>query len=114
MNLQLNKTNLKGVFFLKSSKFNDGRGSFMRAYDYSFLNKIYDDFNLSAINISESLKKGTLRGLHLQKPVKIKDLVKKRFKEKNSTLKIEFGKIKKRDYEPQSFWGHCEKLKEFF
>ena len=39
----------------------------MRAYDYSFLNQIYDDFNISAINISESLKKGTLRGLHLQK-----------------------------------------------
>ena len=68
MELISNATKIKGVNILKSSKFKDERGSFIRAYDFKFLSNNNCNFRISDINISETKKKGTLRGLHLQKP----------------------------------------------
>ncbi len=47
------------------------------------------------------------------KPISLKDLVQKVINEKNSTIEIKFGNIKKRSYESDSFWGDSDKLKIF-
>ena len=67
MTFNVHRGNLEDSLILKSEKFEDERGSFIRAFDYGILKKFFKNFNVSAINISETKKKGTLRGLHFQK-----------------------------------------------
>ena len=67
MTFNVHRGNLEDSLILKSEKFEDERGSFIRAFDYEILKKFFKNFNVSAINISETNKKGTLRGLHFQK-----------------------------------------------
>lgn len=67
MTLNVYNGNLEDSLILKSEKFKDERGSFIRAFDYEILKKYFKNFNVSAINISETIKKGTIRGLHFQK-----------------------------------------------
>lgn len=67
MKLNVFKGKLEDLLIIKNEKFEDERGSFIRAFDYEILKKYFKNFNVSAINISETNKKGTLRGLHFQK-----------------------------------------------
>lgn len=65
--MKLIKTKIKDCYLIKLNKFNDERGYFTRA----FCKKIFKDNsiknNIFQINFSYSKKKGTFRGLHLQK-----------------------------------------------
>ena len=65
--MKLIKTKIKDCYEIKLNKFNDERGYFTRA----FCKKIFKDNgiknNIFQINFSYSKKRGTFRGLHLQK-----------------------------------------------
>ncbi|MCC7430298.1 dTDP-4-dehydrorhamnose 3,5-epimerase [bacterium] len=61
--MNINKTNLDGVFVIETNVFSDLRGYFMETYNQ----KRYSELNLTFVqdNFSHS-QKGTLRGLHYQ------------------------------------------------
>ena len=61
------KTNINGVYEIKLNIFEDDRGSFLNIYR-SNENKFKNFFNnsINQINLSKTIKKGTIRGLHLQ------------------------------------------------
>ena len=58
---------IKGLIVVKSSIFFDKRGSFRRSFCKKFFKKNKIKFNVCQGNISENMKKGTLRGFHYQK-----------------------------------------------
>ena len=64
------KQKIQNLYLIKPETFKDKRGSFRRA----FCKKIYKfnkiSFNCVQTNISENLKKGTLRGFHFHKSLK--------------------------------------------
>ena len=66
--MNLIKTNIKDCYIIKLDKFNDDRGFFTRAFCKKIFNKNKILNNISQINFSFSKKRGTIRGLHLQKP----------------------------------------------
>lgn len=53
------------TFFLNKKK-KDKRGSFFKIYDYNIFSKKILKKKIRQVNISENLKKGTIRGLHYQ------------------------------------------------
>lgn len=75
-NIKNKLTNIDGVFHLNMNMFKDDRGSFSRV----FCNKDFriNNFNVDwcQINISHTIPRGTIRGLHYQtKPFEEKKLI---------------------------------------
>ena len=66
--MKLIKTKIKDCYIIKLGKLNDDRGFFTRAFCKKIFNKKKIQNNISQINFSFSKKRGTIRGLHLQKP----------------------------------------------
>ena len=65
--MKLINTKIKNCYLIKLDKFNDERGFFTRAFCKKIFKKNKILNNISQINFSYSKKKGTVRGLHLQK-----------------------------------------------
>ena len=62
-------TNIKGVYEINVPIIEDQRGSFINIFreNNNFFKEIWGDRKIRQINISNTLKKGSIRGLHLQK-----------------------------------------------
>lgn len=60
------KTKIKGVLLIESEPKKDGRGYFERIYCVDEFSKHGIDFKIAQINQAMSLKKGTIRGPHMQ------------------------------------------------
>jgi len=63
-----NQTKLRDAFVIELDKFEDERGFFARTWDKTIFEKNGLNPTLVQVNISFNLKKGTIRGLHYQKP----------------------------------------------
>jgi dTDP-4-dehydrorhamnose 3,5-epimerase len=61
---------IEGLFIIKSKILKDKRGNFRRSFCKKELKKAKIIFIVSQGNISENMKKGTLRGFHFQKKSK--------------------------------------------
>lgn len=61
------QTSIEGVFVIEVERITDNRGFFGRLWCKEEMQSRGLDCNISQSNISYSLKKGTLRGLHFQK-----------------------------------------------
>lgn len=66
-------TKIKGVYIIDPEPRTDERGYFERIYCMDELKKQGIKFKIVQINHVMSLKKGTIRGLHMQKPPKSED-----------------------------------------
>lgn len=66
--MEIEKTNLEGVFLIKPKVFNDERGFFMESYSKGKLKELGIEADFVMDNHSKSVTKGVLRGLHFQKP----------------------------------------------
>jgi dTDP-4-dehydrorhamnose 3,5-epimerase len=64
--MKLQKTSLDGVFEILTETFSDKRGLFYRAYDDEDLSSILAGRQIKQLNVSDNLKKGTIRGMHSQ------------------------------------------------
>lgn len=62
------ETKLKGAFIIEPERIEDGRGFFARCWCQREFESQGLNSRLAQCNISFNLKKGTLRGLHFQKP----------------------------------------------
>jgi dTDP-4-dehydrorhamnose 3,5-epimerase len=62
------ETHLKGAFVVELEKMEDERGYFARAWCEREFKKQGLDTGLVNINVSDSIKKGTVRGIHYQAP----------------------------------------------
>ena len=60
---------IEGAYEIIHSPFNDNRGSFFSIFkeDYPDFKRIWDTREIKQINLSITDKKGTIRGMHLQK-----------------------------------------------
>ena len=65
--MDLIKTDIKDCYLVKLNKFEDERGFFVRAFCKNIFKKKKILNKIKQINFSFSKKKGTIRGLHLQK-----------------------------------------------
>lgn len=70
MAMKINETKIKGVSLIETSSVTDHRGSFSRWFCAKELAPVLGKRSLVQINNSKSLKAGTVRGLHFQKPPK--------------------------------------------
>jgi len=64
--MKITETKLKGVYVVEPQVFGDGRGWFMETYSKKKTPRIACDFVQD--NQSYSVQKGTLRGIHFQRP----------------------------------------------
>lgn len=62
------ETKLKGVFIIQPERIEDERGFFARIWDRKSFKGHGLEFDLVEASISLNKKKGTLRGMHYQKP----------------------------------------------
>jgi dTDP-4-dehydrorhamnose 3,5-epimerase len=69
------KTKIKGLYIIEPEFKIDERGYFARIFCKNEFKKIGFDFNIVQINRSLTKKKGTIRGLHFQKPPKSEDKI---------------------------------------
>jgi dTDP-4-dehydrorhamnose 3,5-epimerase len=65
--MEVKKTEIPGCFIVERPFFKDERGYFSRAFDKEILEKYGMCADIMQSNLSENLKKYTLRGLHSQK-----------------------------------------------
>ena len=65
--IKLKKTKIKGLFSGDLTDFNDKRGTFFRFFCKNETKKFLKNNKIVQINLSKNKKKGTIRGLHLQK-----------------------------------------------
>jgi dTDP-4-dehydrorhamnose 3,5-epimerase len=61
-------THIDGVILISSELFRDDRGFFERIFCQNELNIIKKDIVIAQINHSMTKKKGTIRGMHFQRP----------------------------------------------
>ncbi|HOJ93656.1 MAG TPA: dTDP-4-dehydrorhamnose 3,5-epimerase [Fervidobacterium nodosum] len=61
------KTNIPGLFLINAKKFEDGRGLFLKIFEFEFFQKLGLETNFMEDFFSIS-KKNVLRGLHFQIP----------------------------------------------
>lgn len=64
----LHKTKLSGLLVLESAVHKDFRGSFSEAWNARELERLGVPFRVDQVNVSESIKPGTIRGMHWQDP----------------------------------------------
>lgn len=60
----------KGSYEIEYANFTDSRGIFKRLFCFKELEKKISHKKIAQINFSETFKKGSIRGLHFQKPPK--------------------------------------------
>lgn len=63
--MKIHHTNFNDLFFFEAEKYTDDRGSFLKLYCQEKLGSFINE-RLSQINLSNTKKKGTIRGLHMQ------------------------------------------------
>ena len=61
------ETKIKDSFLIKTVKIHDNRGFFTRLWDKEIFEKLNMITNVQQCSVSFNLKKGTLRGMHMQK-----------------------------------------------
>ena len=61
------ETKIKDSFLIKTEKIHDNRGFFTRLWDKEIFEKLNMITNVQQCSVSFNLKKGTLRGMHMQK-----------------------------------------------
>lgn len=66
--MKFRKTKIKGVYVIESEPKKDERGYFLRAFCKKEIMRLGTDFKLVQVNRSFTKRKGTIRGLHYQKP----------------------------------------------
>lgn len=66
--MQIEKTNLEGVYLIKPDVFQDERGFFIETYSEKKFKQAGIDADFVQDNHSMSVTKGVLRGLHFQNP----------------------------------------------
>ena len=69
------KTKIEGLYIIEPELKIDERGYFARIFCKKEFAKIGLKFEIVQINRSSNLKKGTLRGMHFQKPPKAEDKI---------------------------------------
>ena len=69
------KTKIEGLYIIESELKIDERGYFARIFCKEEFAKIGLNFEIVQVNRSLNLKKGTLRGMHFQKPPKAEDKI---------------------------------------
>ena len=65
--MKISKTNIEGVLIIEPTEYSDDRGSFFESYNQNNYEKVIGKISFIQDNESVS-KKGTIRGLHFQKP----------------------------------------------
>ena len=65
--MKILETNIKNSFLIETEKINDDRGFFTRVWDKEIFEKLSMITNVEQCSISFNHKKGTLRGMHMQK-----------------------------------------------
>lgn len=73
--MKINPTKIEGVFIIEPEPREDARGYFARVFAKEELKKAGVDFSIVHINRSLSKEKGTIRGIHYQKPPKSEDKI---------------------------------------
>lgn len=73
--MKINPTKIEGVFIIEPEPREDARGYFARVFAKEELKKSGVDFSIVHINRSLSKEKGTIRGIHYQKPPKSEDKI---------------------------------------
>jgi len=66
--MKFTETDLNGCYVIELEKISDERGFFARSWDKDVFEKNGLNSNLVQCNVSFNRKKGTLRGMHFQKP----------------------------------------------
>jgi dTDP-4-dehydrorhamnose 3,5-epimerase len=69
------KTKIKGLYIIEPELKSDERGYFARIFCKKEFKKIGFDFKIVQVNRSLTKKRGTIRGLHFQKPPKSEDKI---------------------------------------
>jgi dTDP-4-dehydrorhamnose 3,5-epimerase len=64
--MKFTKTKIKDAYIINLEKKKDSRGFFARVWDAKELKKLGLDSKISQANMSQSAKRGTMRGLHYQ------------------------------------------------
>jgi len=65
--MKIEPTKIPGAYVIKREPFTDERGSFARMFCKKELEAVGMRADIAQVNLSTNYKKGTLRGLHLQK-----------------------------------------------
>tara|TARA_A100001011_G_C13927361_1_gene681711 strand:+ start:45 stop:608 length:564 start_codon:yes stop_codon:yes gene_type:complete len=65
---KISKLKLEGTYIIETNSFTDKRGVFSRFFCKNELRDIVQDKEILNINYSKNYKKGSVRGLHFQKP----------------------------------------------
>lgn len=73
--MKFKETKIKGLHIIEPELKIDERGYFARIFCKEELKKIGIDFEIVQINRSLNKKRGTLRGMHFQKPPKAEDKI---------------------------------------
>ena len=66
--LTITETPLKGLYIVETNAFIDHRGAFARWFCEEELAKILGKRHIKNVNFSRTVKKGSIRGMHFQKP----------------------------------------------
>lgn len=66
--LTVYETEIGGLFVVETDAFNDNRGTFARWFCDSELRDIVGDRKIVNVNFSHTCKKGSIRGMHYQRP----------------------------------------------
>lgn len=66
--MRIQSTDLPGVMLIEAAPHSDDRGLFARLYCPDAFAQAGIDFNSTQINLSTNTHRGTLRGIHFQKP----------------------------------------------
>lgn len=66
--LTINKTPIEGLYVVDTSAFIDNRGAFARWFCEAELAEILGNRHIKNVNFSRTVKKGSVRGMHFQRP----------------------------------------------
>lgn len=64
--MEISDTGVTGVYLIKFPRFSDHRGKFDKIFELPCFSEKFENFSLSEINVSSTISKGTLRGMHYQ------------------------------------------------
>ena len=68
--LQINSTPFEGLYVIDTSAFIDHRGAFARWFCEDELAEVIGNRHIKNVNFSRTVKKGSVRGMHFQRPPK--------------------------------------------
>lgn len=73
--MKIKETKIKGLYVIEPELKIDERGYFFRVFSKRELIKIGINFEVAQINRSSNKKRGTIRGMHFQRPPKAEDKI---------------------------------------